>query len=270
MHELLRTVGLVPPEDDRREVPARALGRAAAARRDRARARGRAEGRPRRRADQHARRLDPDRDPEPDAASSRRSATSRSSTSRTTSRARATSPTTSSSCTRGRSSSAGRSSRCCRRRCIRTRACCSPPCPIPRRGCTPSGSRCGKGRASAAVDPPEGCRFVTRCPLAIDVCSHVTPPLVEARPAHAARCHVTAPSTTDREDNHAHRHELFSRRLHLGRRDRVVPDRGRGARGRTRRERLGPVLRDAGQGPQRRLRRGRVRLLPPLSATTSR
>jgi peptide/nickel transport system ATP-binding protein len=52
-----------------------------------------------------------------------------------------------------------------------------------------------QGRASAAVDPPDGCRFVTRCPLAIDVCSRVTPPLVEARPAQSARCHVTAPST---------------------------------------------------------------------------
>jgi peptide/nickel transport system ATP-binding protein len=51
-----------------------------------------------------------------------------------------------------------------------------------------------KGLASAAVDPAEGCRFVTRCPLAIDVCSRVTPPLVEARPRQAARCHVTAPS----------------------------------------------------------------------------
>ena len=51
-----------------------------------------------------------------------------------------------------------------------------------------------KGRASAAVDPEEGCRFVTRCPLAIDVCSRVTPQLVEARPQQAARCHVTAPA----------------------------------------------------------------------------
>ena len=50
--------------------------------------------------------------------------------------------------------------------------------------------------ASAAIAPPDGCRFVARCPLAIDVCSHVTPELVEARPRHAARCHVTAPSTT--------------------------------------------------------------------------
>ena len=53
----------------------------------------------------------------------------------------------------------------------------------------------GKGRASAAVDPPEGCRFVTRCPLAIEVCSRVTPPLVEERPPQAARCHVTAPAS---------------------------------------------------------------------------
>jgi peptide/nickel transport system ATP-binding protein len=51
-----------------------------------------------------------------------------------------------------------------------------------------------KGLASAAVDPPEGCRFVSRCPLAIDVCSRVTPQLVEARPGQAARCHVTAPA----------------------------------------------------------------------------
>jgi peptide/nickel transport system ATP-binding protein len=50
-----------------------------------------------------------------------------------------------------------------------------------------------KGQASAAIDPPDGCRFVSRCPLAIDVCSHVTPVLVEARRNQSARCHVTAP-----------------------------------------------------------------------------
>jgi peptide/nickel transport system ATP-binding protein len=51
-----------------------------------------------------------------------------------------------------------------------------------------------KGLASAAVDPPAGCRFVQRCPIAIDVCSRVTPPLVEARPEQSARCHVNAPA----------------------------------------------------------------------------
>jgi peptide/nickel transport system ATP-binding protein len=49
-----------------------------------------------------------------------------------------------------------------------------------------------RGRA-VAVDPGPGCRFVDRCPLAVEVCSRVTPALVEADPAHAARCHVTAP-----------------------------------------------------------------------------
>ena len=52
-----------------------------------------------------------------------------------------------------------------------------------------------KGDASAAVDPAEGCRFRARCPLAVDVCSQITPTLVEARPRQAARCHVTAPAT---------------------------------------------------------------------------
>jgi peptide/nickel transport system ATP-binding protein len=51
------------------------------------------------------------------------------------------------------------------------------------------------GGPSAAVDPPEGCRFLTRCPLAVAACSQTTPELVEARPAQSARCHVTAPST---------------------------------------------------------------------------
>jgi peptide/nickel transport system ATP-binding protein len=51
-----------------------------------------------------------------------------------------------------------------------------------------------RGDASAAVDPTEGCRFRARCPLAIEVCSQVTPSLVEARPHQAARCHVTAPA----------------------------------------------------------------------------
>jgi peptide/nickel transport system ATP-binding protein len=51
------------------------------------------------------------------------------------------------------------------------------------------------GRSSAAVDPVEGCRFVTRCPIAVAVCRQATPGLVEARPGQSARCHVNAPST---------------------------------------------------------------------------
>jgi len=51
-----------------------------------------------------------------------------------------------------------------------------------------------RGSASAAVDPVEQCRFVSRCPLAVPVCSVMTPPLVETRPGQSARCHVTAPA----------------------------------------------------------------------------
>jgi peptide/nickel transport system ATP-binding protein len=60
-----------------------------------------------------------------------------------------------------------------------------------------------RGQAAAAIDPPDGCRFVGRCPLAVDACSLVTPRLVEAQPRHGARCHVTAPSPDLREDLHA-------------------------------------------------------------------
>jgi len=51
-----------------------------------------------------------------------------------------------------------------------------------------------KGLAAAAVDPPDACRFLARCPLAVAACSASTPALVEARPGQAARCHVTAPA----------------------------------------------------------------------------
>jgi peptide/nickel transport system ATP-binding protein len=57
-----------------------------------------------------------------------------------------------------------------------------------------------KRHAAAAVDPIAGCRFVERCPLAIELCSRTSPELVELRTGRAARCHVTAPSPALRED----------------------------------------------------------------------
>ena len=50
------------------------------------------------------------------------------------------------------------------------------------------------GGAAAAVDPPEGCRFVTRCPVAVGICREITPELIEDDPGRSARCHVTAPA----------------------------------------------------------------------------
>jgi peptide/nickel transport system ATP-binding protein len=59
-----------------------------------------------------------------------------------------------------------------------------------------------KGAASAAVDPPAGCRFAERCPLRIGVCTQITPELVLTQDGQSARCHVTAPSPAIREELH--------------------------------------------------------------------
>jgi peptide/nickel transport system ATP-binding protein len=48
-------------------------------------------------------------------------------------------------------------------------------------------------RGGHGVADSVGCRFVGRCPLAIELCSLETPELQEARPGQSARCHVTAP-----------------------------------------------------------------------------
>jgi peptide/nickel transport system ATP-binding protein len=47
-----------------------------------------------------------------------------------------------------------------------------------------------RGEPPKVIDPPEGCRFRARCPLAIDECARVTPLPRELGPAHTAACHV--------------------------------------------------------------------------------
>jgi peptide/nickel transport system ATP-binding protein len=39
------------------------------------------------------------------------------------------------------------------------------------------------------INPPPGCRYHPRCPLATDECRTVMPPLVEIAPRHEVRCH---------------------------------------------------------------------------------
>lgn len=45
-----------------------------------------------------------------------------------------------------------------------------------------------QGDVPSPINPPEGCRFHTRCPYAIQACREIVPPLVEIKPSHFAAC----------------------------------------------------------------------------------
>jgi peptide/nickel transport system ATP-binding protein len=47
-----------------------------------------------------------------------------------------------------------------------------------------------RGEPPKVVDPTPGCRFRWRCPIAIDICSQVTPVAAELLPGHEVACHV--------------------------------------------------------------------------------
>jgi peptide/nickel transport system ATP-binding protein/oligopeptide transport system ATP-binding protein len=51
-----------------------------------------------------------------------------------------------------------------------------------------------KGDVPSPLNPPKGCRFHPRCPVAIDICAHQEPAFLEVSPDHWVACHLAQPS----------------------------------------------------------------------------
>ena len=47
-----------------------------------------------------------------------------------------------------------------------------------------------KGDVPSPINPPNGCRFHTRCPEAIAKCKNTEPSLIELSQGHKASCHL--------------------------------------------------------------------------------
>jgi oligopeptide/dipeptide ABC transporter ATP-binding protein len=56
----------------------------------------------------------------------------------------------------------------------------------------PSSAAVIEGDVPSPINPPSGCHFHPRCPIATDICRQRTPELRQARPQHSVACHLRA------------------------------------------------------------------------------
>jgi oligopeptide/dipeptide ABC transporter ATP-binding protein len=47
-----------------------------------------------------------------------------------------------------------------------------------------------EGDVKSPINPPEGCRFNSRCRYKMEICDKVTPELIEVTPGHFVACHL--------------------------------------------------------------------------------
>ncbi|MBS4195264.1 ABC transporter ATP-binding protein [Lederbergia citri] len=63
--------------------------------------------------------------------------------------------------------------------------------PVPRKKGVPTRERIVlKGELPSPANPPSGCVFHTRCPMAMDICRKVAPNFQEVKPEHFVACHL--------------------------------------------------------------------------------